>query len=148
MPNNMISDDQSLLNPLIYTIQELTKVISEEITLLQTRRPKEMEKFAPLKNKLMASYHKEMSELNSRGGLQGSGDGPALRILKKESRLFQAALTQHTRLVKALKTISENMIKAISDEVVKTQNQTSRYGSNGARSPRRLTTSISINQTI
>ena len=96
----------------------------------------------------MATYHKEMTELSSRGGLQASGNGPAVRLLKQESRIFMTVLTRHTSLVKALKKISENMIKAISDEVVRNQNQASRYGANGARSANRAPTSISLNQTI
>lgn len=148
MPNKVLSVQQDFLSPLINTIRELTAVITQETTLLKTSRPKELEKILPLKNRLMATYHREMTELNSRGGLQASGNGPAVRILKQESRLFMTVLTRHTSLVKALKKISENMIKAISDEVVRNQNQASRYGANGARSANRTPTSISLNQTI
>jgi len=153
MPNNENSfpeaaENHSLLAPLIQTTKDLTKVISDEITLLQTNRPKEMEKLLPLKNQLMAAYHKEMSELGARGGLPASGNGTAARSLKQESRLFQTVLTQHTRLIKSLKTISENMIQAISHEVIKTQNQATRYGANGAQPVNKSPTSITLNQTI
>jgi len=153
MSNNARSDTedlshQSLLTPLIQTTKDLTKIISEEIILLQTSRPREMEKLQPLKNQLMASYHKEMSELNQRGGLPACGNGAAVRILKQESRLFQTVLTRHTRLVKSLKHISENMIQAISQEVVKSQSQANRYGANGARSVNKSPTSITLNRTI
>ena len=144
--NNILGHDS--LSPLIQIIQDLTRLISEEIDLLKSRRPSELNRLMPLKNQLMASYNKEISELNARGGLQSVGNGEILRTLKKETRLFQAVLTQHTRLVKALKTISENMIAAIGNEVVKTQNQSSRYGANGAKSNRKTPTSISLNQTI
>ncbi len=142
------SENDSLLAPLIQTTKDLTKVISDEIILLQTNRPKEMEKLLPLKNQLMAAYHKEMSELGARGGLPASGNGTAVRSLKQESRLFQTVLTRHTRLVKSLKTISEKMIQAISHEVIKTQNQAARYGANGAQSVNKSPTSITLNQTI
>ena len=148
MPNETLPAQQSFLSPLIGTIRELTAVITQETTLLKTSRPKDLEKLLPLKNRLMATYHKEMTELSSRGGLQASGNGPAVRLLKQESRIFMTVLTRHTSLVKALKKISENMIKAISDEVVRNQNQASRYGANGARSANRAPTSISLNQTI
>jgi len=142
------SGNKSLLEPLIQATIGLTKVISDEIILLQNRRPKEMEKLLPLKNQLMTAYHKEMSELSVRGGLPASGNGTAVRILKQESRLFQSALTQHSRLVKSLKKISEDMIQAISQEVIKTQNQATRYGANGSRSVNKSPTSITLNQTI
>ncbi|MCF6216531.1 MAG: hypothetical protein L3J58_10210 [Emcibacter sp.] len=142
------SENHSLLVPLIQTTKDLTKVISDEIILLQTNRPKEMEKLLPLKNQLMAAYHKEMSELGARGGLPASGNGTAVRSLKQESRLFQTVLTRHTRLVKSLKTISENMIQAISHEVIKTQNKAARYGANGTQSVNKSPTSITLNQTI
>ncbi|MBL4803063.1 MAG: hypothetical protein JKY45_14360 [Emcibacter sp.] len=148
MTNNPPSTTQNFLDPLINTIKDLTNVISQETDLLKTRRPKELEKLLPLKNQLMASYNKEMAELNSRGGLQASGNGSAIRILKQETRIFQSVLDRHTRLVKALKKISENMIKAISDEVIKTQNRTSHYGADGSKSRNRNPTSITLNQTI
>ena len=141
-------NNQNLLTPLIYTIKELTKIISEEIALLKTRRPKEVEKLLPLKNKLIAAYQQEMSDLKARGGLQVSGSGSAIRTLKQESRVFQSVLTQHKRLIKALKHISENMIKTISDEVVRSQNPTTRYDAHGSRQIKRAPISISLNQTI
>lgn len=146
-PNNQ-RDEQNLLKPLTCTIRELTNIISEEISLLKTSRPKEVEKLIPLKNQLMASYHKEMADLNARGGLQATGNGSAVRALKQESRIFQEILTQHSRLIKALKKISEDMIMAISNEVVRSQNQASRYGANGAKSANKNPTSITLNQTI
>lgn len=148
MPNEKMTDQQEHLAPLISTIKELTNIVSQETALLETSRPKEVEKLLPLKNQLMASYHKEMAELSSRGGLQASGRGPEIRILKQETRLFQSVLSRHTRLVKALKKISENMIKAISDEVVRVQNQTNRYGADGSKSINKNPTSITLNQTI
>jgi len=147
MTNNSQTGANSLL-PLIETIRELTGVISEEIDLLKTRRPKELEKLLPLKNQLLAAYNKEMSDINARGGLQAIGNGEAIRALKQESRLFQSVLTQHTRLIQALKKISENMIAAIGNEVIKNQNQTNRYGADGSKSATRTPTSITLNQTI
>lgn len=141
-------DQQNLLFPLIDTIKGLTQIISEEITLLKSRRPKELEKLMPAKNQLLATYHKEIAELNNRGGLAAFGNGNAIRILKQESKIFQSVLIQHERLLKALKKISENMIKAIGDEVVKKQNQTSRYGADGSKNKNKSPTSISLNQKI
>jgi len=148
MPNEQISETQAFLSPLIHTIKDLTDVISQETALLKTSRPREMEKLLPLKNQLMATYHKEMTELSSRGGLKASGSGVAVRMLKQESRKFLSVLSHHTRRVKALKKISENMIKAISDEVIRNQNQASRYSASGARSSNKTPTSITLNQTI
>lgn len=143
-----MSHDQNFLLPLIATIKDLSAIISEEIALLKNSRPQEMDKLLPLKNQLMATYYKEMSDLSARGGLQACGNGDAVRQLKQESRVFQSLLIQHTKMVKALKSISENMIKAISDEVVKKQHQSSRYGANGARSVTKSPTSITLNQKI
>ncbi len=148
MTSKALSENQDFLSPLINTVRELSNLISQETNLLKTSRPKELEKLLPLKNQLMATYHKEMAELSSRGGLKASGSGSAARILKQESRNFLTILTRHTRLVEALKKISTNMIKAISDEVVKTQNRSSRYDAKGTRSSNKAPTSITLNQTI
>lgn len=148
MASKTLSENQNFLNPLINTIRELSHIVSQETSLLKTSRPKNLEKLLPLKNQLIAAYHKEMAELNNRGGLKASGSGTAVRILKQESRNFLTVLTRHTRLVKALRKISRNMIKAISDEVVRNQNQASRYGANGALPTNKTPTSITLNQTI
>ena len=148
MTSKQISEKQDFLSPLINTIRELSNIVSQETALLKTSRPKELEKLLPFKNQLLATYQKEMTKLSNRGGLKASGSGPAARTLKQESRNFLTVLSRHTRLVKALKKISESMIKAISDEVVKNQNQASRYGSTGARSASKMPTSITLNQTI
>ncbi len=148
MSDNTASGDQNLLAPLIHVTRELTNIISEEISLLKTSRPGDVEKLLPHKNQLMAAYHREITELSVRGGLPAMGNGPAIRDLKQKSRIFQSVLTRHARLVKTLKQISENMIQAISEEVVRNQNQASRYGADGARSTNKSPTSITLNQTV
>jgi len=148
MSNKPVSDHKDFLTALIETIRDLTGILSREMKLLKTSRPAEVQKLLPIKNQLMASYHREMAELASRGGLQASGNGPAIRMLKQEARIFQETLTRHKRLVMALKKISESMIKAISEEVVKSENRTNRYAADGTKSARRSPTSITLNQTV
>ncbi|PHZ83333.1 hypothetical protein [Paremcibacter congregatus] len=147
-PPQHSSQDQNLLLPLIEIMRALTRVISAEITLLQERRPQEIKSYLPEKNKLMAAYQKELADLSARGGLQASGSGDAIRTLKQETRLFHGVLEQHARMTKALKTVSERMLKAVSDEVVKSRSNASTYGANGAKYVNKSATSISLNQNI
>jgi len=148
MPNKPVSTPQEFPDRLTTTIQELTDVLSQEITLLKTSRPGEVQTLLPLKNELIATYYREMAELSSHGGLQASGDGKAIRRLKQETRIFQTVLGRHKRLVMSLKKISENMIRAISEEVVRTQNRANRYAADGSKSVRKSPTSITLNQTV
>lgn len=148
MSNKPIENHQNFLDRLTDTIRELTGLLLQEIALLKTRRPGEVQKLLPLKNELMATYHSEMAELSNRGGLQASGNGPAIRILKQETRIFQKTLVRHKRLVGTLKKIAENMIRAISDEVVRTQNRANHYAADGSKSVRKSPTSITLNRTI
>lgn len=147
-PPNQVSQQQNILFPLLQTMKALTGILTEEIALLQARRPQELKEFLPEKNKLMATYQKEISDLAARGGLLASGSGETIRALKQETRIFHGVLEQHTRLTKALKNVSEKMLKAISDEVVKNQNSTNTYGANGTKFSTKSATSLSLNETI
>jgi len=144
------NNDQNL-SSLILTVRKLTEVIGEEIKLLKERRPKEADKFLPIKNNLIIAYNQEMDALKNRGGLAAAGNGENVRKLKSETRLFKKALDRHLRLVKALKTVSENMIRAVGDEVARRKDQTSNYGANAKITRKRnqnSPTSLTLNKTI
>lgn len=139
------------LSSLILTVRKLTEVIGEETDLLKKNRPQEANKFLAIKNKLMTSYNQEMDALKNRGGLGAVGNGEHIRKLKHETRLFKKALDMHLKLVKALKTVSENMIRAVGDEVAKRRDQTSGYGANAKITRKNnfsAPTSLALNKTI
>lgn len=141
----------SPIHTLIDITKELTSIINEEIECLKKYRPSEIEKFQQRKNILTASYHKELNDIKSNGGLASAGNGEIVRTLKKESRFFQDALTTHHRFIKAKKKLSEQMIQDISMEVSSQNGSLNKYGPNAQIAKKSLaqnTTSLAINKTI
>lgn len=158
MKHTQISDhknatDQANFNsvtPLISVTKELTKIITLETKYLKEKRPKEVAELCSEKNELSQAYQNEMTSLAARGGLISIGKGPAIRELKDVTRIFNAALDKHFKLVKTLKTISENMLSVISDEVNQQNNFSTVYGANAQINNNRAPnpTSLALNQTV
>lgn len=136
---------------LIEITKNLTAILNEEMVCLNEHRPAEIRKFQKQKNVLTASYHKELNDIKLNGGLASAGNGDIVRQLKRESREFQKTLEKHHRFIKARKTLSEQMIQDISEEVVRQKGTANKYGSDAKMSQKSDlsgTTSLAINQTI
>ncbi len=136
---------------LIEITKNLTAILNEEMNCLQNHRPAEISKFQDQKNLLTASYHKELNDIKLSGGLASAGNGEIVRKLKRESREFQKTLEKHHRFIKARKTLSENMIQDISEEVQKQKGSSSKYGRDAKMAQKSSisnTTSLAINKTI
>ena len=136
---------------LIDITKQLTSILSEEMECLKSERPKEIEKFQKRKSILTASYHKELNDIKLNGGLASAGSGDIVRTLKNESRQFQITLEKHHRCIKARKNLSEDMIKDISQEVVKQNGNSGKYGRDAKIANHSLasrTTTLAINKTI
>lgn len=136
---------------LIDITKQLTSILGEEMEFLKSERPKEIEKFHKRKSILTASYHKELNDIKLNGGFASAGSGEIVRILKNESRQFQITLEKHHRFIKARKKLSENMIKDISEEVVKQNGRSGKYGRDAKMANNSLdcrTTTLAINKTI
>lgn len=136
---------------LIEITKNLTAILNEEMVCLNEHRPAEISKFQKQKNVLTASYHKELNDIKLNGGLASAGNGDIVRQLKRESREFQKTLEKHHRFIKARKTLSEQMIQDISEEVVRQKGTANKYGSDAKISQKSDvsgTTSLAINQTI
>jgi hypothetical protein len=136
--------------PLITVTKELTKIISLETKYLKEKRPQEAQELCFEKNELSQTYQNEMNALAARGGLPSIGKGPIIRELKDVTRVFNVALDKHFKLVKTLKTISENMLSAISDEVNQQNNLSTIYGANAQINNNRTPnpTSLALNHKI
>lgn len=136
---------------LIEITKSLTSILNEEMESLENHRPIQLEQYQKKKNLLTASYQKELNDIKLNGGLASAGSGDIVRILKKESRVFQTTLEKHHRYIKAKKYLSERMIMDISAEVANQNGANSKYGRDAKIAPRssaNKTTSLAINQTI
>ena len=142
---------QGDLPSLIQVTRDLTALIKKEISLLNAHRPGDIARLAEDKNRLAATYHQQMTALQQAGGLKTAGSADHLRLLKKVTREFQEVLEDHKRKLKALKTISEKMIKAVGDEIARQANKSQAYGANAKlKDPQmaKTPTTLTLNETI
>ncbi len=128
--NSQNNSEVNLISSLISITKDLTDIILLENKYLKEKCPKEARGLCSEKNALNASYQNGINALNARGGMACAGKGSEIRELKKATKIFTKVLEKHQTLVKTLKTISENMIKAIGDEVNKQNNLSAIYNSN------------------
>lgn len=124
------ADKEELTISLISLTKKLTEVISLENKCLKENRPHEVKNMVTEKNQLSLAYQSKIKALAGRGGLKSIGKADVIREFKQVTAVFNKTLEKHFTLIKALKTISENMINAISDEVNKQNGLTAVYGAN------------------
>lgn len=145
------SNTASHVSTLVQITRELTGLVNKETAQLQQRRPSDTLEFQERKLNLSAAYDREIKIIGQNGGLKATGSGEIVRHLKKETRIFQTALKRHGQLVKALKTVSENMIQAIGDEVGRQQASSRNYGADAKISNYKsagATTTLALNKTV
>jgi hypothetical protein len=135
---------------LISLTRQLTRIILEENSLLETRRPREAAHLNDEKERLKTAYEQELMAIHKIGGLTAIPDAPMLRQLKAETRLFNEVLDTHKRILVRLRTVTESMVKAIGDEVNRINNPVQSYGINAAIAlrPNRPPTSLALNRLI
>jgi|GEM_PF-6090729 len=146
-----VTDAHSAVLSLVELTKELTSVIDQETDYLDQRRPREAEKFHQIKATLAATYQKELNELGSRGGIQAIGKGEALRTLKQETRKFHVALERNSQKLMAMKTVSENIVQTIGDEINRMNAPAQNYGANaqmaGTKTPKNYKP-VTLNKTV
>jgi len=145
-----MSEEDGLVDRVITITENLTDVIQQENALLKERRPSETTKLQAEKAKLTASYDQELQTLRRQAQAVKKARPQAVERLRAVTDRFQETLAAHVRLVTTLKTVTENVIKSISDEVDRRNNPVQTYGHNAAirRPAGAVTTSLSLNRTI
>lgn len=96
---------------------QLGDIIDAETKVLRDRRPNELADTELQKKQLTRAYDAEMSELRENPSiLAGSRDEDVAR-LRSIMAEFRKVLDKHNRALFVAKTVTERMIKAVSDEV-------------------------------
>jgi hypothetical protein len=146
----MMSQTEGLVDRVIAVTESLTDVIQRENALLTERRPRDTAPLQAEKAKLTATYAQELQTLKRQGQSIRQTAPQAIERLRKVTDRFQETLATHVRLVTTLKTVTENVVKAISDEVSRRNNPVQTYGNRGVirRPAVAVPTSLAVNRTI
>lgn len=134
LPAKVAPRDPRLVRLHIATIR-LTEILSAEISLLKTRRPREIEQFQEEKSDLIRHYMRETAALKP---VINSANAPAaadLQIIHNATRAFTDALQTHELILTTKRQATEGMLQAIGQEVAKRNKPLESYRSNGVMGP-------------
>ncbi|MDA5193210.1 hypothetical protein [Govanella unica] len=151
LPDAVLPDAPGPIQTLIAVTQRLATVIMAENDHLRSRkRPADARPMIEEKGRLAAAYAREMEVMRKNGGVRAFGNANELRILKRETSLFQTALDDHRKLLERARAITEGIIKAVGDEVTRQNQSAMGYGKNAAPPRQRSAqpTSLTLNQVV
>ena len=108
------------INDLLNVINKLSKIIIEETEHLKNnKRPSEIKILQEDKKSLSNYYEKEISSLSKLPQSFFKEATSEFDLLKSTIKNFKKILDDHNRAIFAAKTVTERMIKSISEEVAK-----------------------------
>ena len=118
---------------LIRLTKRLTVLIEEETAHFRAREPHKAIDLQVEKTKLGAIYRRE-TQLAAKTPARLEGlDEARKSALRETVQAFEAALAENGRVVEALKTITEGLVKALADEAARLKHAEGGYGPSPAR---------------
>jgi hypothetical protein len=135
---------------LIQHTEALTHLVREEISMLEARRPGEIAPLQAEKARLSTIYHEEYDRLKKNPGPLGKKDSPLRLRLKEVTEIFNNELFCLGRILLRMKSVTEGMVHAISEEVSRGQQQVRNYSPSAevTISPAAKPVPIALNQVI
>lgn len=107
----------NLVISLARTTERLGEIIAGENGHLNSRRARDLMTSQEEKERLTAAYERHMGELQRNPMVLKRADPEEVSRLRKATNAFQEALEEHRRLVQTAKSITDRMIKSITDEI-------------------------------
>jgi len=113
---------------LIILTEKLTDIIVMEVGILKERRPKDLEPLAAEKVRFSKLYAREMALVNKDRTLIEGVKADLMATLKQATAKFRDALGEYQTILKAARTITEDMVHSIVGQVTDTHKPVVAYG--------------------
>ncbi len=113
------SPPQGPMGRMILHTEELTRIIREEIDILEARRPSEIAPLQAEKARLSTIYEEEFAVLKKNQNLLGDKDSPLRIRLRETTEIFNNELVRLGRILLRMKSVTEGMIHAVGEEVAR-----------------------------
>ncbi len=97
--------------------ERLANLLSSENDILVRRKPRELAETLKEKQMLTDDYERRMREIKRDPKMLERLERSDMDRLRAATAKFQDALEDHRRLIQATKSVTERMVKAITDEV-------------------------------
>ena len=136
---------QDQVEGLIALTEQLTRQIDGDAAAFEARRPLEVAARIDETVRLAALFRHETARVQGDRALLASLSGERRDRLVRASRDFERTLKRHGKALYAAKTVTEGIVRAIADEVVKSRAVGAAYGP-GARRPQGDPTAVTLNR--
>jgi hypothetical protein len=122
------ADDDDRAQQLIALTERLTKRLLEETQAFESRRPQTVAARAEETMQLANVYRHESLRIRHNPALLQGCKPELKKHLVQSTIAFQTVLARHGRAVKAAKTLTEGLVKAIANEVSAQRTRNAGYG--------------------
>lgn len=141
---------------IIAVLNRLSEIVTQETALLRHRRPQALSETNAEKERLAATYARELREIKANPSLIKSASDAEKEALKSAMTAFQEIMDEHARRLIVVKSVTESMVQAVAEEVHKRKNPVNGYcrnaalqsAVNGQYSANGSSTPLAINQVI
>jgi hypothetical protein len=130
---------------LIALTEQLTAQLGQDAAAFEARRPQEAAGRMDETTRLANLYRHETMRVRENPVLIAGAPSELTGRLRRASETFEHTLLRHGRALYAVKTVTEGIVRAIADEVVKARAAGMGYGP-GARSQAADATAVTLNR--
>lgn len=132
----LLADDcRDRAEQLILLTERLTALVDEEAALIEARKPPLEGALADEKNRLANAYRLELARIKQEPSLIETAPAALLDTLRKRTVRLHESLAAHETALNAVKLISEGLVHAMAEEVVRQRGAGGGYGANGVIEP-------------
>ena len=129
----LLADDaQDRAEQLLLVTERLTALVSEETRRIDARQPLLEGAEADEKNRLANAYRLELTRIRQDRALIEGARPETLEQLRQRTVALHEALAAHELALSAVKTVTEGLVQAIAEEVVRQRGGAGNYGAGGA----------------
>ena len=122
------NDAADRVEQLIALTERLTGRLEADAKLFEARRPQDVARNTGEMLELSNLYRREAAQVRANPALIAGAPEPRRKKLVEATRTFEAVLGRHGRSVKAAKTVTEGLVRAIAEEVAARRMPAAGYG--------------------
>jgi hypothetical protein len=128
----LLADDaRDRAEQLVLITERLAAMVAEETRRIDAREPPLDGAEADEKNRLANAYRLELARIKQDPGLIQSAPQPLLQKLRQRTVDLHEHLAKHEISLNAVKLVSEGLVHAIAEEIVRQRNGAANYGAQG-----------------
>ncbi len=117
---------------ILIVTERLTALIEKETRLIERRQPPLSGAEAEEKNRLVNAYRLEMTRIGHDRTLIDTAPAPLLQRLRAQTANLHEQLALHETALGAVKLITEGLVQAMAEEVVRQRGGGAGYGAGGS----------------